>query len=234
MRKDAILAKCRTRFTASNDVESEEENDRAEQDATVGSAGREQLTLMSVVTSCLSERVRHVDCKKLEGAQRSLQVCPFRPPQLLVTVFSLLLPVFLSRVTPNIQMASSQDSSSVLGSASFTRPSSHAGATDTPVTASDFLLGAYDPAKLHPMAGLEDKLDYLLLDDDKTSDLPGSGTAIPSRGWSDDLCYGTGTMYLSGSYLTCSIFHHPLLSPYIIGLDAPCVIFCRAALSRYL
>ena len=30
------------------------------------------------------------------------------------------------------------------------------------------------------------------LDDDKTS---GSGTAIPSRGWSDALCYGTGTMY---------------------------------------
>ncbi|KAH9985233.1 Tim17/Tim22/Tim23/Pmp24 family-domain-containing protein, partial [Russula vinacea] len=41
-------------------------------------------------------------------------------------------------------------------------------------------------------------LDYLVLDDDKTSDLPGSGTAIPSRGWSDDLCYGTGTMYLGG------------------------------------
>ena len=42
-------------------------------------------------------------------------------------------------------------------------------------------------------------LDYLVLDDDKTSDLPGSGTAIPSRGWSDDLCYGTGTMYLGGT-----------------------------------
>jgi len=69
---------------------------------------------------------------------------------------------------------------------------------DTAVTASDLLLGSYDPTKLHPMAGLEDKLDYLLLEDDKTSDLPGSGTAIPSRGWSDDLCYGTGTMYLSG------------------------------------
>jgi import inner membrane translocase subunit TIM23 len=48
------------------------------------------------------------------------------------------------------------------------------------------------------MADLGDKLDYLLLEDDKTTDLPGAGTAIPSRGWSDDLCYGTGTMYLSG------------------------------------
>ncbi|KAI0285898.1 Tim17/Tim22/Tim23/Pmp24 family-domain-containing protein [Russula aff. rugulosa BPL654] len=65
-------------------------------------------------------------------------------------------------------------------------------------TASDLLSASYDPAKLHPMASLGGQLDYLVLDDDKTSDLPGSGTAIPSRGWSDDLCYGTGTMYLGG------------------------------------
>ncbi|KAL9713778.1 Mitochondrial import inner membrane translocase subunit tim23 [Leucoagaricus gongylophorus] len=64
-------------------------------------------------------------------------------------------------------------------------------------TAND-LLAAYDPARLHPLAGLGDKLDYLLLDDDKKSELPGADTAIPSRGWSDDLCYGTGTMYLGG------------------------------------
>ncbi|KAH9967321.1 Tim17-domain-containing protein, partial [Russula dissimulans] len=66
------------------------------------------------------------------------------------------------------------------------------------LTASDLLSAPYDPAKLHPMASLGDQLDYLVLDDDKTNDLPGSGTAIPSRGWSDDLCYGTGTMYLGG------------------------------------
>ena len=70
---------------------------------------------------------------------------------------------------------------------------------DYAVTASDLLMAAYDPAKLHPLAELGDKLDYLLLDDDKTNELPGAGTAIPSRGWSDDLCYGTGTMYLSGA-----------------------------------
>jgi len=69
---------------------------------------------------------------------------------------------------------------------------------EEPVTASDLLMAAYDPARLHPLADLSDKLDYLLLDDDKTSELPGARTAIPSRGWSDDLCYGTGTMYLSG------------------------------------
>lgn len=85
---------------------------------------------------------------------------------------------------------------------------------DSPASGTDLLLGSFDPSKLHPLAGIEDKLDYLLLDDDKTSDLPGAGTAIPSRGWSDDLCYGTGTMYLSGSY-SLSAFnvrppvHHP-------------------------
>jgi len=66
-------------------------------------------------------------------------------------------------------------------------------------TANDLLLAAYDPARLHPLAGLGDKLDYLLLDDDKTNELPGADTAVPSRGWSDDLCYGTGTMYLGGA-----------------------------------
>jgi hypothetical protein len=68
-----------------------------------------------------------------------------------------------------------------------------------PLTASDLLLGAYDPIKLHPLAQINDHLDYLSLDDDKSSDLPGAETVIPSRGWRDDLCYGTGTMYLSGS-----------------------------------
>ena len=87
-------------------------------------------------------------------------------------------------------------------------------ATDAPTSSHDLLLGSFDPSKLHPMAGIEDKLDYLLLDDEKTSDLPGAGTAIPSRGWSDDLCYGTGTMYLSGSYslsplrVLTFLFHH--------------------------
>jgi len=92
-------------------------------------------------------------------------------------------------------MAASQDTTDVLRNATFSHPD---GPTAS-VTAADLLLGgAYDPAKLHPMSGLSDNLDYLLLEDDKVNDLPGSGTAIPSRGWSDDLCYGTGTMYLTG------------------------------------
>ncbi|KAI7603060.1 hypothetical protein KC343_g14632, partial [Hortaea werneckii] len=58
--------------------------------------------------------------------------------------------------------------------------------------------GAFDPSSLHPLAGLnQDTLDYLTLDDTALSDLPGSRSALPSRGWSDDLCYGTGVTYLA-------------------------------------
>ncbi|KAJ4473697.1 Tim17/Tim22/Tim23/Pmp24 family-domain-containing protein [Lentinula aciculospora] len=96
------------------------------------------------------------------------------------------------------QASSSRDPAEYLRSATFSKSEGVPVSPENAVTASDLLLGSYDPAKLHPLADLGDKLDYLLLDDDKTSELPGSGTAIPSRGWSDDLCYGTGTMYLSG------------------------------------
>ncbi|KAI6125403.1 Tim17-domain-containing protein [Pisolithus croceorrhizus] len=54
------------------------------------------------------------------------------------------------------------------------------------VTANDLLLAAYDPTRLHPLAQLGDQLDYLVLDDAKKNELPGAGTAIPSRGFSDD------------------------------------------------
>lgn len=56
----------------------------------------------------------------------------------------------------------------------------------------------FDPSSLHPLAGLDkDTLDYLSLEDTQLSDLPGGRSALPSRGWSDDLCYGTGVTYLS-------------------------------------
>lgn len=106
--------------------------------------------------------------------------------------------VLIATVMDTQRSQNQQDVTDVLRNATFTRSDAPAPSPENAITASDLLLGAYDPTKLHPMAGIEDKLDYLLLEDDKTSDLPGSGTAIPSRGWSDDLCYGTGTMYLSG------------------------------------
>lgn len=56
----------------------------------------------------------------------------------------------------------------------------------------------FDPSSLHPLAGLNrDTLDYLSLEDTKLSDLPGAHSALPSRGWTDDLCYGTGVTYLA-------------------------------------
>ncbi|KKZ68138.1 hypothetical protein GX50_05352 [[Emmonsia] crescens] len=66
--------------------------------------------------------------------------------------------------------------------------------------ASSFLSGPAmpDPSLLHPLAGLnQDTLDYLSLEDSALDNLPGSRSALPSRGWSDDLSYGTGTTYLT-------------------------------------
>ncbi|EFW17435.1 Mitochondrial import inner membrane translocase subunit tim23 [Coccidioides posadasii str. Silveira] len=55
-----------------------------------------------------------------------------------------------------------------------------------------------DPSELHPLAGLNrETLDYLTLEDSTLNELPGSQSALPSRGWSDDLSYGTGTTYLT-------------------------------------
>ncbi|CAG8975358.1 hypothetical protein HYALB_00005688 [Hymenoscyphus albidus] len=65
---------------------------------------------------------------------------------------------------------------------------------------SSFLTGPAfaDPSQLHPLAGLNQQtLDYLSLEDSALSDLPGSQSALPSRGWSDDLCYGTGVTYVT-------------------------------------
>lgn len=55
-----------------------------------------------------------------------------------------------------------------------------------------------EPSRLHPLAGLDKPLDYLLLEDEQLASVPGGKTFLPSRGWSDDLCYGTGTTYLLG------------------------------------
>jgi import inner membrane translocase subunit TIM23 len=58
---------------------------------------------------------------------------------------------------------------------------------------------SFDASKLHPLAGLEKDLEYLDLDEEKLSTIEGTGNGIlPSRGWSDDMCYGTGTLYLGG------------------------------------
>lgn len=68
-------------------------------------------------------------------------------------------------------------------------------------TVSSFLNTSYDPTRLHPLAGLGGGLDYLNLEDNEG--LPGTQNGIvPSRGWSDDLTYGTGVAYITGKHLS--------------------------------
>ncbi|SCU87863.1 LAMI_0D07778g1_1 [Lachancea mirantina] len=58
--------------------------------------------------------------------------------------------------------------------------------------------GALDVSRLHPLAGLERGVEYLDLEEEQLSTLEGGNSLIPSRGWTDDLCYGTGAVYLVG------------------------------------
>ncbi|CAK9439672.1 uncharacterized protein LODBEIA_P37720 [Lodderomyces beijingensis] len=51
---------------------------------------------------------------------------------------------------------------------------------------------------LHPLAGLEKGIEYLDLEEEKLNTVEGSKGLIPSRSWTDDLCYGTGAVYLMG------------------------------------
>ncbi|PKS12668.1 hypothetical protein jhhlp_000876 [Lomentospora prolificans] len=52
-----------------------------------------------------------------------------------------------------------------------------------------------DPSSLHPLAGLDkDTLEYLSLDDTALAE---GHTVVPSRGFFDDLCYGTGITYVT-------------------------------------
>ncbi|OAP59456.1 hypothetical protein AYL99_06754 [Fonsecaea erecta] len=91
-----------------------------------------------------------------------------------------------------------QSSSSSSSSSSSFTPTHFDPTTATDV--SSFLGSASlpDASKLHPLAGLNQQtLDYLTLDESQLSDLPGSRSILPSRGWSDDLCYGTGVVYLA-------------------------------------
>jgi import inner membrane translocase subunit TIM23 len=98
------------------------------------------------------------------------------------------------------------NSNDILGNARFSTSSSASSPNrydDAPTASS--ILGAtssIDPSALHPLAGLVDNkdLDYLLLDDDKISGVEGGKSVLPSRGWGDELCYGTGSTYLAGAF----------------------------------
>lgn len=95
--------------------------------------------------------------------------------------------------------SSALDPTAFLRSASFSYGNGSRSTNEQqPVTASSLLQGNFDPLKLHPLAELKGDLEFLDLEDDQVNTLPGAQTVLPSRGWSDDLCYGTGTTYLSG------------------------------------
>lgn len=55
----------------------------------------------------------------------------------------------------------------------------------------------YDAQRLQPVE-LQGGLDFLQIEGETGSSTRGGGSLAPSRGWSDDLCYGTGTTYLAG------------------------------------
>ncbi|KAI4869505.1 Tim17-domain-containing protein [Hypoxylon rubiginosum] len=102
--------------------------------------------------------------------------------------------------------SSSQQSSASSSSSASTTPAPTDTFTPTPFNPAEaqgvdsFLKSSAfaDPSLLHPLAGLDkESLEYLSLEDSALSDLPGARSAIPSRGFSDDLCYGTGITYLS-------------------------------------
>ncbi|PWY97020.1 Tim17-domain-containing protein [Testicularia cyperi] len=97
--------------------------------------------------------------------------------------------------------AFSQPSSPSAASPAASTSSASASSSDAYVPTATALLSdsSLDLGSLHPLAGLgKDDLEYLDLTDGAPSSMEGARTAVPSRGWSDDLCYGTGTTYLSG------------------------------------
>ncbi|RSH90162.1 Mitochondrial import inner membrane translocase subunit tim23 [Saitozyma podzolica] len=103
---------------------------------------------------------------------------------------------FRSTATPSASPAagpSTQSSNGTVPDANLNAPP-----TAPAPSALDTFSAAYDPSKLHPLAGLGDNLDFLQLEEDKLTDVHGAQSVLPSRGWTDDLCVGTGTTYLSG------------------------------------
>ncbi|PWN28935.1 Tim17-domain-containing protein [Jaminaea rosea] len=104
-----------------------------------------------------------------------------------------------SSASSNAQQAE-QSTTDYIQSHKFAQPSSSSfDSTYTPTASSLFSGAQFDAARLHPLAGLgKDEVEYLDIVDNQPNQLEGARTALPSRGWSDDLSYGTGTTYLSG------------------------------------
>jgi hypothetical protein len=107
---------------------------------------------------------------------------------------------FRSTATPSASPAAGPSTQSSNGTVPDANLNANAPPTAPAPSALDTFSAAYDPSKLHPLAGLGDNLDFLQLEEDKLTDVHGAQSVLPSRGWTDDLCVGTGTTYLSGEH----------------------------------
>jgi import inner membrane translocase subunit TIM23 len=96
-------------------------------------------------------------------------------------------------------------STSFLQTAQFSQPSAspsspQSSSSSEPTAESLFSSPKFDPASLHPLAGLgnDQQLDYLLLEDDKTN-MEG-GSLMGNKSYLDDMQTGAGTAYVTGTY----------------------------------
>ena len=106
----------------------------------------------------------------------------------------------VSKTDENFKDHQKVEATAAATSTSTTNAVSSNPAFESPLNSVGFSSESVDPTILHPLAGLGQSLDYLLIDDEKLNSLPGAKSALPSRDWSDDLCYGTGTTYLAGKF----------------------------------
>ncbi|KAJ1790142.1 Mitochondrial import inner membrane translocase subunit tim23 [Coemansia sp. RSA 2399] len=92
-------------------------------------------------------------------------------------------------------MSDSQVESAAKGYYQTTPASSSIGASQVQSSGvSDFLSQVdFSSPELNPVTS-PGGIEYLTIEDGPTH----TGGVMPSRGWSDDLCYGTGTMYVMG------------------------------------
>ncbi|KAH9821523.1 Tim17/Tim22/Tim23/Pmp24 family-domain-containing protein [Melampsora americana] len=87
----------------------------------------------------------------------------------------------------------------VLRKATFETDSLSPSTSSLQAPTSESILSAYArPSTLHPLSNVTADLDYLALDEAALSSIAGSQSVLPNRGWSDELCYGTGTVYVGG------------------------------------
>jgi import inner membrane translocase subunit TIM23 len=132
--------------------------------------------------------------------------------------FLSVVPSEAAPTTMATAAAPAPNADDILGQHRFVTPTgapAASGPSSSPYapTASSILAGtSLDAAALHPLAGVVDnkELDYLLLEDDKLSSVAGGKTVLPSRGWGDELCYGTGSTYLAGAPFSLLTYLMPL------------------------